>query len=61
MTENDIAFMSASEIAVGIRRRQISPVEVMDATIARIERRNPTLNAFVYICFDDARRSAKKA
>ena len=33
----------------------------MDACIARIERRNPSLNAFVFQGFDDARREAKAA
>lgn len=61
MAATDIAFMGASELALRIRRREISPVEVMEATIARIEKRNPSLTAFVYLGFDDARREARKA
>jgi amidase/aspartyl-tRNA(Asn)/glutamyl-tRNA(Gln) amidotransferase subunit A len=48
-------------MASRIRRRELSPVEVIDAFIARIERRNPSLNALVYLGFDDARRAAKAA
>ncbi|MGH7126125.1 MAG: amidase, partial [Stellaceae bacterium] len=44
-----------------IRARQLSPVEVVDATIARIEARNPSITAFVYYGFDDARKAAKEA
>jgi amidase/aspartyl-tRNA(Asn)/glutamyl-tRNA(Gln) amidotransferase subunit A len=41
-----------------VRRRSLSPVEIVDACIARIERRNPSLNAFVFQGFEDARREA---
>jgi amidase/aspartyl-tRNA(Asn)/glutamyl-tRNA(Gln) amidotransferase subunit A len=56
---DELAYMSAAEIARRIRQRQLSPVEVVDATIARIEARNPSINAFVYLAFDDARKAAK--
>ena len=58
---DDIAYMSAAEIAAHVRRRTLSPVEIVDSCIARIERRNPSLNAFVFKGFDDARREAKAA
>ena len=45
---DELAYMSAAEMAMRIRRRDFSPVEVVDALIARIERRNPSLNAFVF-------------
>ncbi len=40
-------FPSAREIAAQIRRREVSPVEVAQAHLDRIERINPKLNAFV--------------
>ncbi|MFO1070573.1 MAG: amidase [Geminicoccaceae bacterium] len=58
---NDIVSRSASELALMIRTRQVSPVEVMDAFIARIEARNPSLNALVFTDFDGARADARKA
>ena len=62
MTESDeLAYSSASELADRIRRREISPVEVVDAAIARIEARNPSLNAFIYQGFDEARDRARSA
>ena len=41
-----------------VRTGQISPSELAEAAIERIERHNPTLNAVVYKGFDDARRWA---
>ena len=58
---DELAYISATDLAARIRRRDLSPVEVVDAFIARIEARNPSLNALVYLGFDDARRAAKAA
>jgi hypothetical protein len=58
---NDLAYTSATNLAVLIRQRDLSPVEVVNEFIDRIEARNPSLNALVYLGFDDARRAAKAA
>jgi amidase len=58
---NELAFMTARELSLKIRNRELSPVEVTEAFISRIEERNKSLNAFVYFGFDDARKNAKKA
>lgn len=58
---DELAFMSAAELALKIRSKQLSPVEVVDAFIARIEARNPSITAFVFYGFDDARKAAKEA
>ena len=58
---DELAFTTVVELAGRIRRRELSPVEVLDATIARIEARNPSLNALVYLGFDDARVAARDA
>ena len=42
-----------------IRARQVSPLEAVDAAIARIERMNPELNAVVSERFDRAREEAR--
>src|SRR4051812_23663322 len=52
---------TATDLAASIRRRDVSPVEVVDAAIDRITVRNPSLNAFVYEGFDDARAAAREA
>ena len=61
MALDQLAYMSAAEIADRVRRRSLSPVEIVDACIARIERRNPSLNAFVFQGFEDARKAAEVA
>ena len=41
-----------------VRKRQVTPAELVEAAIERIERHNPTLNAVVYKGYDDARKQA---
>jgi amidase len=42
-----------------LAKGDVTPLELTEAAIARIERHNPTLNAVVYKGYDDARRWAK--
>jgi amidase len=57
----EIAYLPAAELAARIRRRDLSPVEIVEACIERIEARNPSLNAFVFTDFNGARKRAKEA
>jgi amidase len=57
----ELAYTTVVELAARIRARELSPVEVLDATIERIEARNPSLNALVYLGFEDARAAAREA
>jgi amidase len=56
-----LMFASASELARAIRSREISPVEVLDNFAARIEQRNASVNAFVFLDLDQARERARAA
>jgi len=58
---DDSSWTSAADLAGRIRRRELSPVELMSSTIQRIERRNPSLNAFVFTDFDQAMERARAA
>jgi aspartyl-tRNA(Asn)/glutamyl-tRNA(Gln) amidotransferase subunit A len=58
---DDFAFASAAELAALIAQRVVSPVEIVDIVLDRIERAQPTLNAFITVCADDARAAAKTA
>lgn len=60
-TTNDVCFLPATEMAAAIRRRALSPVEVVDALLDRIERVNPKLNAFTVVLADEARAAARRA
>ncbi len=42
-----------------VRRGEVTPLELLDEAIARIERHNPTLNAVIYKAYDQARQTAK--
>jgi Asp-tRNA(Asn)/Glu-tRNA(Gln) amidotransferase A subunit family amidase len=55
----DLQFAPAHEIATAVRRRALSPVEVMQTTIARLERLNPALNAFVALRCEEALADAR--
>ncbi|MEM7021956.1 MAG: amidase family protein [Pseudomonadota bacterium] len=57
----ELAYTTTTELARRIRDKELSPVEVMDATIARIEARNPSVNALVFTAFDEARERARQA
>jgi len=57
----ECVFLSAGQMAECVRRREISPVELLDAHLARIERVNPQLNTFVAVDADRARQQARAA
>ena len=50
---------SALEVAAGIRTMDVSPLEVLDATLARIDAGNPDLNAVIWRNDEEARAEAK--
>ena len=58
---DELSYTTAADVAARIRARELSPVEVVDATIERIQARNPSITAFVYEGFDDARAAARDA
>src|SRR5256885_5163928 len=58
---DDRAFSSAAELAALIAQRVVSPVEIVDIVLDRIEKTQPTLNAFITVCADEARAAARAA
>ena len=58
---SDLAFMPAVEQARRVRARDISPVELTELYLERIERLDPQLNSFVTIVADEARVAARAA
>src|SRR5260370_5990095 len=61
MTETEMAFDSIEQVARLIRKKKISPVELADLMLRRIERLNPKLNAYISVTADLAMRQARKA
>jgi Asp-tRNA(Asn)/Glu-tRNA(Gln) amidotransferase A subunit family amidase len=54
------AFASATELAQLVSTRQLSPAELIDAYLARIDSLNPALNAYVGVDADGARAAAAR-
>ncbi len=61
MANSELLLHSAVKLARLIREKEVSPVEVVDAHIRRIEEVNPELNAMVWQRFDAARQDARVA
>ena len=53
----DYEAYDALGLADLVRRRQVTPTELLDAAIARVEARNPTVNAIVLPLYDYARKA----
>lgn len=53
--------MSGTEQARLIRQGKLSPVDAVDASLARIEELNPKLNAFCVVAEERARKTARRA
>jgi Asp-tRNA(Asn)/Glu-tRNA(Gln) amidotransferase A subunit family amidase len=58
---SELTFLSALSMAEQIRRKALSPVELLEAHLSRIEKLNPRLNAFVQLDAKNARRQARAA
>ncbi len=61
MAAADLAWLSALELGALIRTKAVSPVEVVDALLARIERLNPRLNCYCTVAVEEARDLAMAA
>ena len=57
----EICYMSAGQLSGLIKSKEISPVEVIDAHLARIEATEPVLNSFITLLPDEARAAARRA
>ncbi|MEJ2007729.1 MAG: amidase, partial [Acidobacteriota bacterium] len=58
-TDEGFAFMDATGLAELVRRKQVKPVELVEAAIERIERLNPRLNAVITPMYEQARETAQ--
>jgi Asp-tRNA(Asn)/Glu-tRNA(Gln) amidotransferase A subunit family amidase len=58
---DDLCWVDATTLAADVRLARVSPVEVTEAVLARIERVNPTINAFCTVAAEAARAQARLA
>lgn len=54
-------FQTARAVAAAIRAREVSPLEVLDACLARVDAVNDRLNAVIWRNDDEAREAARAA
>ncbi|TYL74451.1 amidase [Bradyrhizobium cytisi] len=58
---DDLCFLSATELRERINSKQISPVEITRAVLARAEALQGELNCFITLCGDEAVAAAREA
>ena len=61
MNKEDICFMSATEMLEKIKTQELTSAEITETIIERIEKVNPSINAYCTTTFDLARGMAKSA
>ncbi|HVK43145.1 MAG TPA: amidase family protein [Phenylobacterium sp.] len=59
MAIDDYSEHDGLALAALVAKGEVTPLELVEAAIDRIERHNPTLNAVVYKAYDEARQQAK--
>ena len=57
----DLQTATITEVSQLIKNRRLSPVELVQATLDRIERLNPILKAFITVTGDHALERARQA
>ena len=61
MSNEELISLSAVELRRRIGTKEISPVELLEASLQRIEAINPAVNAVTAMCVARARKEAKAA
>jgi amidase len=61
MNAEALAYMSIAEQAALIRKKEISPVDLIDLYLDRIGKWDGVLHSWITVCADSARRQAKEA
>jgi aspartyl-tRNA(Asn)/glutamyl-tRNA(Gln) amidotransferase subunit A len=54
------SFGSIADLARAVRKRKVSPVELIEETLAAAEREQPRLNAFIALMHENARSDARR-
>lgn len=61
MSDLELCYLPAAEAIARFKAKTLSPVELMQAVIARAESVQPAINAFTYTCFEAALEAARAA
>ena len=57
----EICYMSAGDLSKLVQNKEISPVEIIEANLTRIDATEPVLNSFITLLADEARGAALQA
>src|SRR5216683_316578 len=57
----ELPLLELTEVSQAVQKKEVSPVELTQACLDRIERLNPTINAFITVMADSALDKAKTA
>jgi len=61
VTDEDLAYASIADLGVALRAKTVTAAKLVEVFLARIERLQPKLNAFITVTADVARREAAAA
>ncbi|MCH7800593.1 MAG: amidase, partial [Chloroflexi bacterium] len=61
MSNQELVFLSATELASKIRHKEVSPVEAVEAYLERITEIDPKLNAYITVLADEALAEARQS
>ena len=61
MVTQDLTRLSIAQVSELIKSSQVSPVELVDATVARIDELDGTINSYITVLGEQARQSAQEA
>lgn len=57
----EICYMSAGDLSKLVQKKEVSPVEIIDAHLSRIEATEPVLNSFITLLAEKSRAAARQA
>jgi aspartyl-tRNA(Asn)/glutamyl-tRNA(Gln) amidotransferase subunit A len=60
-TAQQLPLFDLNEASLAVQKKEVSPVALAEACLARIERLNPVVNAFITVTAESALQEAKKA
>ena len=61
MTNDELCFLPATDLAARIADRDVSPVDAVESVLSAIARWEPRINSFITVCAEEARDAARAA
>jgi len=61
LSAGELPLIDLSDVSRAVQKKEVSPVELTEACLARIEKLNPSLNAFITVTGTAALEDARKA